>query len=386
MTYLLSFDFYSLSWLWWLVSGLLGLLAGYLIWARWKSKYHELEGKHHLLSNKSSKLEAELKENQHTIAILDGDIATANGRVREMEAIVKEAKKTADKTDDSPHSEQINKLKEEVLEMTKALEHSKQMAEITKSDLKASDNTNKKWEAEIVELRHELNGLKTANVASKIEAAEKAKTSSKKAAVEKPIQFDFSKLSDKNLQIVEGIGPKMELVLQEAGVNTWSDLANKSEIEVREILDSHGDKYKMINPESWALQAGLASTGQWKELITLQKQLDTGTDSNIDMTESKLEKSLNKTMKSGFGKFKENDLMIVEGIGPKIAELLNINGITTWKGLSDTPSRKIKSMLEGAGSRFSLANPITWPKQAALAAAGNWEELAKLQDELNGGV
>ena len=178
----------------------------------------------------------------------------------------------------------------------------------------------------------------------------------------------------------------MELVLQEAGVNTWSDLANKSEIEVREILDSHGDKYKMINPESWALQAGLASTGQWKELITLQKQLDTGTDSNINMTESKLEKSWNKTMKSGFGKFKENDLMIVEGIGPKIAELLNINGITTWKGLSDTPSRKIKSILEGAGSRFSLANPITWPKQAALAAAGNWEELAKLQDELNGGV
>ena len=74
--------------------------------------------------------------------------------------------------------------------MKKIVQKSHDIAEIaqkdletTKSDLKASDNTNKKWEAKIVELRHELNLLKTANVASKIEAAEKERNSDSKSTL-----------------------------------------------------------------------------------------------------------------------------------------------------------------------------------------------------------
>ncbi len=83
---------------------------------------------------------------------------------------------------------------------------------------------------------------------------------------------------------------------------------------------------------------------------------------------------------------KENDLTVVEGIGAKIAELLNKNGITTWEQLSKTPVAECKSILEKAGGAYTLHNPGTWPDQAALANDNKWQELKKWQDELNGGV
>jgi len=36
-------------------------------------------------------------------------------------------------------------------------------------------------------------------------------------------------------------------------------------------------------------------------------------------------------------------------------------------------------------AKLSLADARTWPEQAALAAAGDWEKLKTLQDELKGG-
>ena len=191
MIYVLSFDFIGLAWLWWLISGLLGLLIGYIIWARWKSKYNELRDESLALNNKLSKLEGQLQQSQHQIAMLEGDIAIANGRVREMEAVVKESKeRTSIQTNTRGGDEELENLKAKVKEMKKIVQKSHDIAEIaqkdletTKSDLKASDNTNKKWEAKIVELRHELNLLKTANVASKIEAAEKERNSDSKSTL-----------------------------------------------------------------------------------------------------------------------------------------------------------------------------------------------------------
>ncbi len=80
-----------------------------------------------------------------------------------------------------------------------------------------------------------------------------------------------------------------------------------------------------------------------------------------------------------------DDLRKIEGIGPKIAELLAGSGIDTFEALSKTDSSKIAEILAEAGSRYKMHDPTTWPKQAALAAEGKWDELKKWQDELDGG-
>jgi len=84
-------------------------------------------------------------------------------------------------------------------------------------------------------------------------------------------------------------------------------------------------------------------------------------------------------------KYKTDDLKIVEGIGPKIAELLNEAGIKTWTGLAGTPVSRLDEILEAAGPNFQIHSPGTWPEQARLAAAADWEALKKLQEELDGG-
>lgn len=84
-------------------------------------------------------------------------------------------------------------------------------------------------------------------------------------------------------------------------------------------------------------------------------------------------------------KIKQDDLKVVEGIGPKIEGLLHDIGITTWRELADAPEAKIQQMLDDAGPRYRIHSPSTWAKQAGLAADAKWTELEKLQDELDGG-
>ena len=79
------------------------------------------------------------------------------------------------------------------------------------------------------------------------------------------------------------------------------------------------------------------------------------------------------------------DLTKIEGIGKKIAALLNKENINTYKDLAKTSIKKLQLILDTAGSKFNVHDPATWPKQAKLAASGDWETLAKLQDELKGG-
>lgn len=80
-----------------------------------------------------------------------------------------------------------------------------------------------------------------------------------------------------------------------------------------------------------------------------------------------------------------DDLKKIEGIGPKIAELLNAAGVHTYADLAETSVDKIKEVLEEAGSRYKMHDPTTWPEQAKMAADGNWDELKTLQDNLKGG-
>ncbi len=83
---------------------------------------------------------------------------------------------------------------------------------------------------------------------------------------------------------------------------------------------------------------------------------------------------------------KPDDLKKIEGIGPKISELLIAGGIPTFQALADANIDDVKAILDAAGPRYRIANPVTWAQQASLAAAGRWDELESLQDRIKGGV
>lgn len=82
---------------------------------------------------------------------------------------------------------------------------------------------------------------------------------------------------------------------------------------------------------------------------------------------------------------KADDLTKIEGIGKKIAGLLADQEINSFEKLGKTSTKKLREILDAAGSKFKVHDPATWPKQAKLAAAGKWDALKTLQAGLKGG-
>lgn len=107
---------------------------------------------------------------------------------------------------------------------------------------------------------------------------------------------------------------------------------------------------------------------------------DSSTGSN-ELSDDDLSKG-----KSVFGfKIKQNDLKLIEGVGPKIEGLLKDAGLVSWRDVGNANVDRIKEILEAAGPRYRLADPTTWPQQASFAADAKWEELKAFQDKLDGG-
>ena len=66
-----------------------------------------------------------------------------------------------------------------------------------------------------------------------------------------------------DLKKIEGIGPKSAEHLNNAGINTFADLAGASLETIQGVLEAAGPRYKMLDPGTWAEQAALAKDDKW---------------------------------------------------------------------------------------------------------------------------
>ena len=78
-----------------------------------------------------------------------------------------------------------------------------------------------------------------------------------------------------------------------------------------------------------------------------------------------------------------DNLTKLEGIGPKVSGVLAAAGYTTFAGLAAADVDAVREVLKEAG--LQMMDPTGWIEQADLAAKGDMDALAKLQDELKGG-
>ncbi len=66
---------------------------------------------------------------------------------------------------------------------------------------------------------------------------------------------------EKDLQKISGIGPKVSVLLVEAGITNYQDLANANVERLRDILKAAGTRYAMIDPATWPKQAAYLEKG-----------------------------------------------------------------------------------------------------------------------------
>jgi cell division initiation protein len=93
------------------------------------------------------------------------------------------------------------------------------------------------------------------------------------------------------LEIIEGIGPKIAMLLYDSGIFTFKDLATTAVYKIREILENAGPHYAMHDPSTWVEQALLAAEGRFEELQEMKDRLiggrivedveERGIDSNV---------------------------------------------------------------------------------------------------------
>jgi hypothetical protein len=79
-----------------------------------------------------------------------------------------------------------------------------------------------------------------------------------------------------DLQLIEGVGPAIEKVLNKNGVMTFAQVAELTESSIREMLDEAGPQFKIRTGETWAEQAELARDGKFDELDVLKEELIDG--------------------------------------------------------------------------------------------------------------
>jgi predicted flap endonuclease-1-like 5' DNA nuclease len=354
-------------------------LLGWWLWSRYKKMVANLEGKINGYKSTIHDLEVSLSDCKSKRADLEGDLALTKGQMRELENKIKdyEEKAATNLMLSASKSSESKKNKSSSKDKSKGDDASKSATSKGDTDQESSAaGVGSFTLKDGYDSSHSLvSGLTSSSTgdSSKSKAGLGASGSKK----------GYAGLKDTNLQIIEGVGPKMESILNENGIQNWQTLAKKSPADLRKLLDNYGDKYRIIDPKSWSKQAELAAASDWSGLVGLQKSLDGGKATGNNNTDAKVDKVM---VRLGLvRKYKQDDLKVVEGIGPKIEKLMHEAGIKSWSAMAETSVSKLQKILTDAGSRYSLADPATWPKQADLANKGLWDELEEYQDYLQGG-
>ena len=162
-----------------------------------------------------------------------------------------------------------------------------------------------------------------------------------------------------DLKLINGIGPFIEGQLNEIEIYAFQQIAAFDDKTIDDVTTAIGFFPGRILRDDWIGQAARLAAIKEDHPEALETQ----------------------------AVFPNNpeDLKLVEGIGPKIEEVLKNAGIQTWKDLAGSDPDQLRTILQEAGGRFRMHNPATWPKQAKMAVKGKWEKLKEYQDYLKGG-
>ncbi|HKK88329.1 MAG TPA: 50S ribosomal protein L27 [Saprospiraceae bacterium] len=171
----------------------------------------------------------------------------------------------------------VNVLTQEEMKWMLEKRQDEESVQKLKSEVKAAPKSNgKKAEAKAAPAAEKKEAPAPKKEAEPVKKEAKAEPAAKKAKGEKIKLPNGKSIKQDDLKMVEGIGPKIEGLLHDAGITSWEELANASTEKVQKILDDAGPRYRMHQPTTWAKQARMAADGQWEELVAYQDHLDGG--------------------------------------------------------------------------------------------------------------
>ena len=127
------------------------------------------------------------------------------------------------------------------------------------------------------EAKAKADEAKKAAAQKEAEAQKAAKASAAKAkATEAALDAeDAEAVEPDDLKRIEGIGPKISGLLQDAGIKTFAQLAATEVERLKELLEE-AKLLRLADPTTWPRQAKLAAAGKWDALEKWQAKLSGG--------------------------------------------------------------------------------------------------------------
>lgn len=152
-----------------------------------------------------------------------------------------------------------------------------------------------------------------------------------------------------DLTMIDGIGPKTAEALKAAGVATFAALGEMKPEALAGLLHEQGARAGG-NSATWPQQARFAARGDWSGMRRY-------------VSSQKAEPS--------------DDLLIIDGIGPKIADALKAAGVGTFAAVAEKTPDELRAILTEANVPVVGNSIETWPRQAKLAAEEDWPALMR---------
>jgi predicted flap endonuclease-1-like 5' DNA nuclease len=212
-------------------------------------------------------------------------------------------------------------------------------------------------------LRSELSAMK----AEKEKWQQEAEVQATNAAAAFSLQ---DKLSEKEAALVSAETELQKLQAALDAAKTEQDRLTASGTAVAGLqteYDRLKNLYTGMESDHAALKASLSALdAKYKDLLTEKNQL-------------------REALAKASIPIRPDNLKKIEGIGPKIEEMLIARNILTFSQLAVTPVAVLEEILEDAGEQYRIHDPATWPEQARLLAEGKIEAFEKLTAELKGG-
>jgi predicted flap endonuclease-1-like 5' DNA nuclease len=158
--------------------------------------------------------------------------------------------------------------------------------------------------------------------------------------------------------------------------------SSQHDLNLKKKIQAYENEIAQLKTKSYSV-SGSGEAGA-KEINDLKLEL-TKTKAALKTCEESKSASVQGFVAQSTAQVKKDDLKIVEGIGPKIEQLLQQGGIYSFEQLASSSPDKIREILLAAGERYRIHDPSTWPKQADYAAKGDITSLKTYQESLNGG-
>jgi predicted flap endonuclease-1-like 5' DNA nuclease len=209
----------------------------------------------------------------------------------------------------------------------------------------------------------------------------------------------FGKQQDLVLDVLEGVkaqsttGTKRfgKLIGFKAISKRVQEVTNEAKAKVEETRQSMDEAYKkVVNidiTKTVSETVDKVTTTAKEKMDETRQTLDevyAKSFKNVDVKTAtkKVKKAKTNVGVAAKAIIKNDDLKVIEGVGPKMVTILNEAGIITFMQLATTKVTTLKEILAAAGPRYNMHNPSSWAKQAKLAAAGKMDELKNLKVEL----